>query len=68
MCVQLFLTCELVLPERLLSRETGVTTDMILMFIITYVKLNFELKDITLSIYAWFSFNTVFIQNNVVFY
>ena len=37
------------------------------MFIITTVQLNFELKDLTFYIYTWFSFNTVFIQNNIVF-
>ena len=37
------------------------------MFITTTVQLNCDLKALTFSIYTWFSFNTFFIQNNIVF-
>ena len=36
------------------------------MFIITTVKLKCELKALNLSVYIWFSFKTVLIQNNIV--
>ena len=38
------------------------------MFIITSVELNCELKALTFYIYTWFSFNIVFIQNNIVIF
>ena len=37
------------------------------MFIITTVELKCDLKALTFSIYKWFSFNAVFVQNNIVF-
>ena len=33
------------------------------MFIITYVYLKYDIKDLTFYIYTWFSFKIVFIQN-----
>ena len=37
------------------------------MFIITAVELNCEIKALTFSIYTWFYFNDVSIQNNIFF-
>ena len=37
------------------------------MFIVTNVYLNCDIKALDFSIYTWFSFNAVFIQNNIVF-
>ena len=54
-------------PPILIDRRRCYNCQELHVNIITTVELNCELQDLTFSIYKWFYFNTVFIQNNIVF-